>query len=326
LALLSAATFSTSGSFAASLLAAGWSPGAAVTTRIVVSALVLTVPAVHVLRGRWSALRDGAGAVIGFGVLAVAGCQLFFFNAVERLSVGVALLLEYLGTVLVVGWMWARHGQRPRRLTLAGAGIAMVGLVLVLGVTGSIRLDPVGVLWGLAAATGLAAYFVLSARVDDRIPPLVMAWGGMVIGGAALSGLGVVGVLPMRAAAGDVVLAGYRVSWLVPTLGLSLIAAVVAYVTGIGAARRLGPRLSSFVGLTEVVFAVLFAWVLLGQLPLPSQILGGVVIVVGVSLVRLDELRVPDRAGRPGQAGTPAGRLLRGGSLQRGGPARPGDR
>jgi drug/metabolite transporter (DMT)-like permease len=57
------------------------------------------------------------------------------------------------------------------------------------------------------------------------------------------------------------------------------------------AARSLGSKLASFVGLTEVLFAVLFAWLLLGQLPTVVQLIGGVLIVAGVALVRVDELR-----------------------------------
>ena len=79
-----------------------------------------------------------------------------------------ALLLEYSGTLLVVLWMWLRHGQRPRRLTVVGGLLAMVGLVLVLDLTGSQRVDLVGVLWGLGAATGLATFFVLSGRAERR--------------------------------------------------------------------------------------------------------------------------------------------------------------
>ena len=116
LAVLSAATFGTSGTFASSLIQAGWSPAAAVLTRIAVSALILTAPALVQLRGRWHLLRRAAPRVAAYGLIAVAGCQLFYFNAVQRIPVGVALLLEYLGTVLVVGWLWLRHGERPRRL------------------------------------------------------------------------------------------------------------------------------------------------------------------------------------------------------------------
>lgn len=294
LAVLSAATFGTSGTFASSLIGAGWSPAAAVTARISASALMLTIPALLALRGRWVLLRRAAGRVAAYGLIAVAGCQLFYFSAIQRMPVGVALLLEYLGVVLVVGWLWLRRGQRPRRLTAAGAGVALAGLVLVLGIGGHVRLDPVGVMWGLLAAVGLATYFVLSAAEDaDPLPPVAMAWAGMCVGTAVLAAAGVAGVVPMTAGQATVHFLGHRVSWLLPVLGLSLVAAVIAYVTGIGAARRLGARLASFVGLSEVLFAVLFAWLLLGQLPSGEQFAGGVLILGGVALVRLGELRAP---------------------------------
>lgn len=298
LAVLSAATFGTSGAFAASLLDAGWTPGAAVTARVVIAALVLTVPALLQLRGRWRLLRRASVMIAAYGLVAVAGCQLCFFNAVEHLSVGVALLLEYLGTFLVVGWLWLRHGQRPRPLTVAGGMIAVLGLLLVLDVVGSYRLDPIGVLWGLGATAGLAVYFVLSSAADEPLPPLVLAWGAMSVGAVALIGLGIIGVLPMRAPLTDVHLLDHRVSWLIPVLGLSLIAAVVAYTTGIGAARLLGAKVASFVGLTEVLFAVMFAWLLLGQVPVAVQFVGGAFIVAGVAMVRVDELR-PHPAATP---------------------------
>ncbi|MFN2563139.1 MAG: DMT family transporter [Jatrophihabitans sp.] len=289
LAVLSATTFGTSGSFAASLMAAGWSPGSAVTVRIGLAAVVLTVPAVLQLRGRWGLLRRDLPAILAYGLLAVAGAQLFFFNAVDHLSVGVALLLEYSGTLLVVGWAWLRHGHRPRRLTVLGAALAIAGLVLVLDLTGSQHVDGVGVLWGLGAATGLAAYFVLSSRVDGGLPPIAMAWAGMVVGGTVLLLAGLTGVIALRASTADADFNGSHTSWIVPVLGLSLIAAVVAYAAGIGAARRLGARLASFIGLTEVLAAVLFAWLLLGQRPSVLQGVGGVVVLAGIALVRADE-------------------------------------
>ncbi|MDI5943800.1 EamA family transporter, partial [Micromonospora sp. DH15] len=89
--------------------------------------------------------------------------------------------------------------------------------------------------------------------------------------------------------------------------GLSLVAAVVAYLTGIAAARILGARLSSFVGLTEGMFAVLIAWLVLGELPTVVQLLGGALIVAGVALVRIDELREARALGRsPARPAEPA--------------------
>jgi drug/metabolite transporter (DMT)-like permease len=89
----------------------------------------------------------------------------------------------------------------------------------------------------------------------------------------------------------------------VPVVGLSLVAAVFSYVAGIGAARILGASLASFVGLTEVLFAVLIAWAVLGELPTAMQAVGGTLIVVGIALVRLDGLRKPAPA--PSVAGEP---------------------
>ncbi len=289
LALVSGASFGTSGSFAAGLLESGWTPGAAVTVRIGLAALVLAVPALIQLRGHWALVRRNTGSLLTFGVLAVAGAQLCFFQAVQRVPVGVAILLEYLGVLMVVGWLWARHGQRPGRLTVAGAAVAVAGLVLVLDLTGELSLDLIGVAWGVGAAVGLASYFVLSARADDALPPLPVAWAGMTVAAMALLAVGAVGILPLRASTADVTFMQVEVSWLVPILGMSLVAAVVAYVAGIGAARLLGAKVASFVGLTEVLFAVLFAWLLLGQTPGGAQVVGGLLVLIGVALVRADD-------------------------------------
>jgi drug/metabolite transporter (DMT)-like permease len=289
LALVSAATFGTSGSFASSLLAAGWSAGAAVTVRVLIAAVALTIPALLALRGHVDQLRRGGRTVAVYGIVAVAGAQLCYFNAIQHLPVAIALMLEYSGVLLVVAWMWARHGHRPGRLTALGGLAAVSGLVLVLDLLGNHRVDPAGVLWGLGAAVGLAVYYVISSGTDDALPPLVVAWGGLAVGGLALLVAGAVGALPLAAPLRDVTLASAQVSWLVPVMGMSLVAAAVAYVAGILGARRLGARVASFVGLTEVLFAVLFAWLLLGQAPGPLQLAGGVLVVAGIALVRLDE-------------------------------------
>lgn len=288
--VLSAAAFGTSGTFGSSLIAAGWSPAGAVLARVSVAALVLTGPALVQLRGRWALLRRWGWRTVAYGFVGVASCQLGYFNAISRMPVGIALLLEYMGILLVVGWLWVRHGQRPRRLTVAGGAAALGGLALMLDLSGAGGVSPVGVLWALLAAVSMAVYFFLSAWSGaEPLPPVVMTWGGMVVGSAALAASGLIGLAPLTFSAADVTLFSHRVSWVVPVLGLSVLAAAFAYVTGIGAARRLGAKLGSFVAMAEVLFAVLFAWVLLRQVPSATQFIGGALILVGVVLVRLDE-------------------------------------
>ncbi|WP_235939673.1 EamA family transporter [Occultella kanbiaonis] len=290
LGLLSAAVFATSGPIARALLEIGWSAGAAVTARIAGAALVLVVPAVLQLRGRWSLLRTNARLIVGYGLLALALTQFAYFSAIAHVTVGVALLLEYLGVILVVLWLWVRHAQRPRGATVTGVALAVVGLVLVLDLTAANDVDLVGVLWGLAAACGLAGYFILSGNVSTGLPPIVLAAGGMTVGAVALGLLGATGLLPIRVAAADVTLGGAAVPWWAALIALVLVSTVVAYTTGIAATRRLGAKLASFVGLVEVLFAILFAWLLVGELPGLVQLLGGLLIVAGVAAIRYDEL------------------------------------
>lgn len=288
--LASAMCFGTSGTFGAALIGAGWSPGGAVLARVIVAALALTIPALITLRGRWSLLRRSAWRVITYGLVGVAACQVCYFNAISLMPVGVALLLEYMGVVLIVGWLWLRHGQRPTPLTVAGGVAALGGLALMLNLSGAGGISPMGVVWGLLAAVAMAVYFLQSADDGaDALPPVVLTWGGMVAGAAALGVSGATGLVPLRASASDVDLFGHRVSVLVPVLGLSLVAAAAAYVLGIGAARRLGAKLGSFVAMAEIGFAVAFAWVLLHQAPAATQFLGGALILAGVIAVRLDE-------------------------------------
>jgi drug/metabolite transporter (DMT)-like permease len=302
--LLSAAAFGTSGTFGTSLIGAGWSPAGAVLIRVSIAALVLTGPALLQLRGRWALLRRWGWRTVAYGCIGVATCQLGYFNAISRMPVGIALLIEYMGILLVVGWLWVRHGQRPRRLTIAGSVAAIGGLALMLDLSGPGGISPVGVLWALLAAVSMAVYFILSAwsgapsagtssgaasSRPEALPPVVMTWGGMIVGAAVLAAFGATGLAPLTVSGADVTLLHHQVSWLVPILGLSVLAAAFAYVTGIGAARRLGAKLGSFVALAEVLFAVLFAWVLLHQVPTTMQFLGGALILLGVILVRLDE-------------------------------------
>jgi drug/metabolite transporter (DMT)-like permease len=290
-AILAAASFGLSGALAAGLLDAGWSPAALVLCRIGVGAVALAGPAMVALRGRWHLLRANAGFLLAFGLVAVAGCQFAYFNAIERLPVAVAILVEYAAPVAVVGWLWARHRQAPSRLTVAGAAVAVAGLLLVLDVFSVGSVDGIGVLWALGGMVGCAFFFVVSAGEDNGLPPIVLAAGGLTVGTLALGLAGALGLVEMSAGTGDATYNGATVAWWLPLAALGVVTAAVAYVTGILASRALGARLASFVALLEVLFSVVFAWLLLGQLPGVIQFLGGVLLLGGVVVVRAGEPR-----------------------------------
>ncbi|WP_369045917.1 EamA family transporter [Sinomonas sp. P10A9] len=292
-ALLSAATFGISGPLGKSLLEAGWTPGSVVGSRIGLAALIMAIPAVWVMRGQWSRLRGGVALMAAYGSVAIALCQFFYFNAVARMSPPVALMLEYLAPIILVGWVWLRTQRRPGALTIGGTVVAMLGLVLVLNLLTAQQVDPIGVLWGIAAAVCLAVYFVLSAKSDGVLPPFVTVAGGMVFGAITIGVLALVGLLPVAATFGSVDLLGTGLPWIVPLAGITLVAAVLAYTLGIIGTQRLGSKVASFVSLTEVLFSVIASWIMIGDVPGPLQFVGGALIVGGVVMVRTDELRSP---------------------------------
>jgi len=288
-AVIAAASFGLSGALASGLLDAGWSPAALVLCRIGVGALALSGPALVALRGRWHLLRANAGFLLAFGLVAVAGCQFSYFNAIERLPVAVAILIEYAAPVAVVGWLWARHRQTPSRLTVAGAAVAIGGLLLVLDVLSVGSVDGIGVLWALGGMVGCAFFFVVSAGEDNGLPPIVLAAGGLIVGTLALGLAGALGLVDVSAGTADATYNGTAVVWWLPVVALGVVTAAISYVTGILASRALGARLASFLGLLEVLFSVVFAWLLLGQLPGWIQLLGGILLLGGVLVVRAGE-------------------------------------
>jgi len=207
------------------------------------------------------------------------------------------LLLEYLAPVLLIGWHWALSRRRPATRVFVGAGLALAGLMLVLDLTGELALNPVGVAWGLGAAACLCAYFVLSEESGASVPihPLLLTTVSTGVGGLVILLLGVTGVLPLTARTGQTLVAGHAVTWMLPAALLILITAVLAYLTGIAAIRILGSSVASFVALSEVIFAVIFAALLLSQHPSLTQLVGGALILIGIAVVQRGEARTDDR-------------------------------
>jgi len=289
LAVVSASSFGLSGPLGRGVMDVGWSAAAAVTVRMLVAAAVLAPIAVVQMRGRWRGLRRHLPLIGVYAAIPVAGCQLAFFNAVARMPVGVALLIEYTAPLAVVGWLWLRHRQRPGRGTVVGALVGTAGLMLVLDLTAGTPTSPVGVAWAFAAMLGAAFYFVLSSREPEGLPPTALAAGALLVGGVLLLIAGATGLVPFTVTTAPVAFVGNTVPWWLLVAGLGIVTAGVAYASGIAATRRLGARLASFVALSEVLAAVVFAWLLLGEVPSLTQLVGGVLILAGVVAVRLGE-------------------------------------
>lgn len=291
LALASTLTFALSGAFVKPLLEAGWTPASAVIARALIAAVVLAPFAAIALRGKWDSVWRARWRIVGFGLIPVAVTQLAYFAALARIPVGMALLIEYLAPVLLVGLAWVRTRRVPRAVVLIGSVLALVGLVLVIGPSAAGDLDLLGVAFAGVAALGLAAYFLIGAMPEDGLPPVALAASGLLVGGLALLVVGALGILPLGMTFGTVELLGAEVAWWIPLAIVAIVATAIAYATGIAATSRLGSRLASFVGLLEVAFAALFAWLLLGEALTPMQLVGGALIIAGIAFVRSERER-----------------------------------
>lgn len=299
--VIASLTFGTSGAFLKPLLENGWSPAAAVTARAGVAGLVLLPIAVLALRGKWASLWRARWRVLGMGLIGVAGTQLVYFAAIQRIPVSTALLIEYLAPLLLVGFAWATMRRMPRVVVLLGSVVAIGGLVLVVG-PGGIGGDILGLIFAGLSAVGCAMYYVIAARPSDGLPPVAFAGAGLVLGAIALGAVGAVGLVPFTANFSSVPMLGARVEWWMPLVFVGIVGTAVAYVASIAASEMLGSRLMSFVGLLEVVFASLFAWVLLGENLTIVQLLGGALILAGIALVRSE--KAADAPLEPGSVDT----------------------
>ncbi len=281
-AIFSAVTFGGSGPFAKALIGAGFTPQQAAWLRILGAAAVL-VPLVLVFRGR-AGLRSARAswkALVLYGLTGIAGCQTLFFIAASRLPVGVALMLEFSGPVLVVAWL--KFGQKvavPRSAAI-GVSIAVVGLATVAEIWSGLRIDLIGLLAGLGAAACQATYFILIDKLTGAADPLVMTAAGSVVGAVVLTLIAAPWGTPWHVLVDSIAIGQRHAPGWVMAAWLILVSTVVAYLAGAAAVQRLSAPIAGAVAYVEVVAACVFALILLGETLRTNQIIGGVIVLAG---------------------------------------------
>ncbi|MDX2391721.1 EamA family transporter [Streptomyces sp. DK15] len=285
LALVSACAFGGSGVAAKPLIEAGLDPLHMVWLRVAGAALVLSPLA---WRHR-DLVRRKPLLLAGFGLIAVAGVQAFYFASLSRIPVGVALLLEYLGPALLLGWIRFVQRKPVTRAAAAGAAVAVVGLACVVEIWAGLSLDPLGVLLGLAAACCQAFYFVFAdqgADGDDVPDPMGVIAYGMIIGTLVMTVIARPWNMDWQVLGGDAVLSDLAVPAFALLGWVVLVATVFAYVTGVVSVRKLSPQVAGVVACLEAVIATGLAWILLGEhLSLP-QIIGGALVLSGAFIAQ----------------------------------------
>ncbi|MGI5371394.1 EamA family transporter [Streptomyces sp. A244] len=286
LALLSAVAFGGSGVAAKPLIEAGLDPLHVVWLRVAGAALVMLPLAVR----HRALLRRRPGLLAGFGLLAVAGVQAFYFAALSRIPVGVALLIEYLAPALVLCWVRFVQKRPVTRAAAVGVVLAVGGLACVVEVWSGLSFDAVGLLLALGAACCQVGYFVLSDQGSDageEAPdPLGVIAYGLLVGAAVLTVVARPWTMDWSVLQGTASMDGRPVAAVVLLAWIVLVATVVAYVTGVVSVRRLSPQVAGVVACLEAVIATVLAWVLLGEHLSAPQIAGGAIVLAGAFIAQ----------------------------------------
>ncbi|MGW7052368.1 EamA family transporter [Streptomyces sp. NPDC054887] len=301
LALASAFAFGGSGVAAKPLIEAGLDPLHVVWLRVTGAALVMLPVA---WRHR-DLLRRKPALLAGFGLLAVAGVQAFYFASLSRIPVGVALLIEYLAPALVLGWVRFVQRRPVTRAAAVGVVLAVGGLACVVEVWAGLSFDALGLLFALGAACCQVGYFVLSDQGgagEDSADPLGVIAYGLLVGAAVLTVVARPWGMEWSLLAGDADMGGTDVPAALLLGWIVLIATVVAYVTGVVSVRRLSPQVAGVVACLEAVIATVLAWVLLREHLSAPQIVGGAVVLIGAFIAQSS---APKAAGGAVAGGAP---------------------
>ncbi|MFE2288991.1 DMT family transporter [Streptomyces sp. NPDC059443] len=295
LALVSAIAFGGSGVAAKPLIEAGLDPLHMVWLRVAGAALVLSPLA---WRHR-DLVRRKPLLLAGFGLVAVAGVQAFYFASLSRIPVGVALLLEYLGPALLLGYIRFVQRKPVTRAAAAGAAVAVVGLACVVQIWAGLSLDLLGVLLGLAAACCQAFYFVFADQGsdgDDVPDPMGVIAYGMIVGTLVMTVIARPWQIDWQVLSGYAAVGDLRIPAAVLLGWVVLIATVFAYLTGVVSVRRLSPQVAGVVACLEAVVATVLAWVLLGEHLATWQIVGGALVLGGAFIAQTSRPVAPGTA------------------------------
>ena len=272
-------------------LRAGVDPVELTTLRVTGTAAVLVLVAVLFRR---DALRPPGGRLglllVVNGLVGVAALQWTYFVAIDRLPVGMALLLEYQAPILVA--LWARFVQRERvrpRLWV-GLALAWTGLAAATGIWRGLTFDVIGVLGGLGAAVCFATYFLIGEHGVGRLDPLrVIVWSFMV----AAVALNV--VHPLDGARLDLLddrvsLLGRLADHTAPLWAVLAWIVVVGTVLPFGVAllalRHLPATTVTMVAMLEPIGVSALGWVWFGEALDAVALLGGVAVVAGIVLAQ----------------------------------------
>jgi drug/metabolite transporter (DMT)-like permease len=252
---------------------------------------------------RPAALRFGRrelGPLVVYGIFGFALVQWLYYVAIARLPIGIGLLFEFTGIVIVALWArFVRH-ERVRARVWPALGLVLVGLGLVAQVWAGATLDGIGVAAGLAAACSLALFYLQGEHLVGTRPPLAVVCLGLVFASLFWAIVQPWWSFPFDALGARADLPGSFVEsapvWALAVYTL-LLGTIAPFALSVSALRVLSATSVGIFATFEPVAAAVVAWAWLGESLLVVQVVGGLIVVVGI--VFAETSRLPDELARP---------------------------
>jgi drug/metabolite transporter (DMT)-like permease len=228
--------------------------------------------------------------VLGFGVTGVALVQYFYFVAIDRLPVGIALLLEFTAPVLVALFARFVYGERVRSRMWIGIACSLGGLALVAEVWDGLTLDAIGVLAGVGAALSLATYFLIGEHSVSVDPPLHVLTKAFVVAAvlwnviAPVTALWDVGLASSRSLGGE--LSSLHAPLWALVCWLVLLGTVLPFFAELTALQYLSATEVVLIGMLEPVGATVLGWLWFNESLSALQTAGIAGVLVGIGLAQ----------------------------------------
>jgi drug/metabolite transporter (DMT)-like permease len=226
--------------------------------------------------------------ILALGVVGLALVQWTYFYAIHRVPIGVALVVQFVGPILVALWARFVYGEQVRARIWIALVLAITGLVLIVELWQANRPNGAGLAAAALAAVTYAAYILLAERgVRHRDPISLSAWG-FFFATLFWSLVAPWWNFPGGRVGNDVSLLGNLMSRHVPVWGLMLwmivLGTIVPFALVVGALRRISATRVGITAMLEPVIAIAVAWAWLGESLNPVQISGAAVTLAGVAL------------------------------------------
>jgi drug/metabolite transporter (DMT)-like permease len=288
LTLTGALFFSFNGIIAKLVLASGLSPMRLTQVRCGGAFIILSTYVFFRYREKLRTTRADLPHLAIYGVVGFFAVQALYFVAISRLHVSIALIMEFTAPIWIV--IWLRYVKKKYVPPLMWIAIVMAfsGLVLIAQVWRGRTLDPIGVIAALADGIVLATFFLLGEKLaaKHQVETLMVYGFGFATLAMAL-------ILPLWSFPTEIFTQSMDLQgrfsefslpgWVMITWVI-IMGTIIPYLLVVNGLKLLSASTSSVMGMSEPILAGVFAWIWLSEKWGAIQLLGGVVVIVGIIL------------------------------------------